>query len=105
MLKWEKGECGGSNDGPLWFLLRTRNSDPISEGQFMRRTQCVGFLNNNCVYFISLQICYSGATERYKYFFFLLPSHQEIKVLLNYVGNLKLCLFVQSDKKICTMFL
>lgn len=65
----------------------------------MRRTQCVGFLNNNCVYFTSMQIYYSGATERYKNFSFLLPSYQEIKVLLNYVGNLKLCLFVQSDKK------
>lgn len=26
MLKWEKGELGGGNDGPLWFLLRRRNS-------------------------------------------------------------------------------
>lgn len=26
-----KGEFGGGNDGPLWFLLRTRNSDPTSE--------------------------------------------------------------------------
>lgn len=26
-----KGEFGGGNDGPLWFLLRNRNSGPISE--------------------------------------------------------------------------
>lgn len=33
-----KGEFGGGNDGPLWFLLRNRNSGPISEGPDCSKT-------------------------------------------------------------------
>lgn len=39
-----KGEFGGGNDGPLWFLLRTRNSGPTSEGPVYTQKQMHWFL-------------------------------------------------------------
>jgi len=63
----KRGEFGGGNDGPLWFLLRNRNSGPISEGPDCLYTEA------NAMFFSQhTDICCSDATEHVQFFLFFL---------------------------------
>lgn len=97
MLKWGKGEFRGGNDGPLWFLLRTRDSGPISEATVYTQKQkhwfpaySYLFMSYLCEVAVQMQQTISSV------FFFLssVPSYPEIKLLLKQIH----CLFKASDK-------